>query len=92
MSQPDTLLQASVSSSTGLKCYGDLTGSIIMVATGGSGTYEYSLNNGPFQSNNTFTNVVGGIYTVNTRDAYGCVKTIFVPINSPGIARFYIMF
>ncbi len=35
-------------------------------ATGGSGAFEYSLNNGAFQTSNTF-NVVAGVYTARVR-------------------------
>jgi hypothetical protein len=45
-------------------------------ATGGTGTYQYSLNNGTYQSGNTFTNLTGNNYTINVKDGNGCVFTI----------------
>ncbi|RNC86683.1 MAG: gliding motility-associated C-terminal domain-containing protein, partial [Winogradskyella sp.] len=45
---------------------------IITVSTSGISTYEYSLDNGPWQLNNEFTNVTGGLHTVFVRDINGC--------------------
>ena len=41
------------------------------VATG-SGVYEYSLDNGPWQSSGTFTGVSAGEHVVTARDINGC--------------------
>ena len=46
---------------------------ISVSATGGSGTYEYQLNGGVWQSNATFEYVIGcQEHTVAVRDALGC--------------------
>ena len=42
------------------------------IATGGFGTYEYSLDQVAWQSSPTFTNVTNGSYTVYVRDIQGC--------------------
>ncbi len=59
-------------------CYGELNGSIIINASGGGGSYEYSINNGEsFVNNNTFTELPAGNYTVVVKDCDGCeVKKI----------------
>ena len=44
---------------------------IIVTATGNS-TYEYSLDNGPWQLDTDFENVTGGQHTVYARDILGC--------------------
>ncbi len=46
----------------------------IQLATGGSGTYEYSLDNpvGPFQDSNFFDGVTAGFHDVYVRDVNGC--------------------
>lgn len=44
----------------------------ITVNVSGFGTYEYALNNGPFQESNTFEVQDPGIYSVVIRDKYLC--------------------
>ena len=46
---------------------------ILVSATGGSGTYEYQLDGGDWQSNSLFEYVIGcQEHTVAVRDAFGC--------------------
>jgi gliding motility-associated-like protein len=47
----------------------------------GTGDYEYSLDDGPWQLDGTFTDVSAGIHTVTVRDLNGCgigIKTVLV--------------
>lgn len=64
----------------------DNSGTITAVASGGWGTYEYELTGAAtvaYSPNGTFTNLSAGTYTVNVRDAGGCVAsdgvTLIVP-------------
>jgi gliding motility-associated-like protein len=41
---------------------------------------EYSLNNGPWQAGNTFSNLSVGLYKVKIRDATGCLDSLDIPI------------
>ncbi len=45
---------------------------IIVVSAVGDGDYEYSLDGFIYQSENTFTNLEAGVYTVYIRDINGC--------------------
>ncbi len=45
---------------------------IIQVDIEGYGDYEYRLDNGPWQTDNTFTDVSGGFHEVTVRDLNGC--------------------
>ncbi|CAH8281983.1 Chromophore lyase (fragment) [Mariniflexile fucanivorans] len=45
---------------------------IVAVATGGSGTYEYTLNGEAYGSTNKFLIYESGNYTVSVTDSYGC--------------------
>ena len=63
---------------------------LTVLGKGGQGAYEYSLNNGAYQSNNTF-NVVAGIYTakvrlVNNPACSSSVNTI-VNVTQPGTLK-----
>ncbi len=67
---------ASISAASNF-CYDGVTGaSLIVNASGGQTPYEYNINGGPYQVSNTFNNLVPGNYTINVRDAYGCIFTL----------------
>ena len=59
---------------------GESNGSVSILATGGTGEYTYSLNNGPFQESKTFEGLPAGEHTVLIKDDRGCT----------GLARFII--
>ena len=50
-------------------CFGESNGNITVNATGGTPPYQYKLNNGSYQSSNSFTNLNAGIYTISVKDA-----------------------
>lgn len=50
---------------------------IIVTVTGGSGSYVYSLDGGPFQTEPYFTNISQGEYTVTVKDINGCGETAY---------------
>jgi hypothetical protein len=57
-------------------CNGQSIGSITVSASGGSGSYTYSDNNGSsYQSGNVFSNLAAGSYTVLVQDSNGCVSS-----------------
>jgi subtilisin-like proprotein convertase family protein len=49
---------------------------IVAVASGGTGAYQFSLNNGPQQASGSFTNLTPGSYTVIATDANGCAASV----------------
>ena len=61
------------------KCVPAGTGSITVTATGSTG-YMYQLNSNAYQSSNIFNTLIVGSYTINVRDANGCIKTGTVPV------------
>ncbi len=54
-------------------------------AAGGAAPYQYSLNGGPFQSGNAFTNLAGNgtAYTITIKDANGCTATLTITLTAP---------
>jgi hypothetical protein len=60
-------------------------GSISVVGTGGSTPYQYAVNGGTYQLGNLFTGLAAGSYTINIRDASGCMNS-FSPIIVPNAA------
>ncbi len=59
------------------------TGEINAVALGGTAPYMYSINGGAYQPDSSFLNLSAGVYTINIKDANGCVDTkqATVPVN-----------
>jgi hypothetical protein len=58
-------------------CNGDNNGVITVNATGGSGAYEYSINNGTaWQTTNTFSGLTAGNYTILVRDPGSCYNPV----------------
>ena len=82
ITQP-TALTASVSSQTNNICFAGNAGSVTIGASGGTSTYTYSLNGGPFQSSGTFAGMTVGSYTVTVTDANSCITTVPVAITQP---------
>lgn len=63
-------------SQSNVTCGGCSNGSISVFASGGSGSYQYSKNNGGvWQSSNTFTGLVAGTYHIRVKDGNGCLST-----------------
>ncbi len=61
-------------------CKGSATGSIQVIAFGGSAPYSYQINNGRFSSSPIFKNLRAGIYRVNAKDANGNIVSLVVYI------------
>lgn len=70
------LLTASIASQSDVSCFGESNGAITVSANGGAGTYQYKLNDGAFQDNNTFTGLIIGDYSVTVKDANGCTSSV----------------
>jgi guanyl-specific ribonuclease Sa len=57
-------------------------GSITVNATGGSPTYEYAINNLPYQTNNIFSGLLPGTYTIYVKDLNGCIASKIVLVSN----------
>ena len=66
-----------------LNCYGDSTGYIHIIASGGTGTLMYQLNNGAFQNTYLFDNLKAGIYNTTIRDGSNCMVKGSYQIKNP---------
>ncbi|MEZ4936644.1 MAG: gliding motility-associated C-terminal domain-containing protein [Crocinitomicaceae bacterium] len=62
-------------------CYGGNSGSISILAQGGTAPYDYIWSNGVYQSTNY--GLVAGGYTLNIEDDHGCVFDTVITINEP---------
>jgi len=50
-------------------------GFIKVRSTGGTPPFAYSIDNGPYQTTDTFFNVQPGVHIINTMDANKCINT-----------------
>ncbi|WP_433779616.1 T9SS type B sorting domain-containing protein [Flavobacterium anhuiense] len=69
-----------------VKCNGAATGTITVTGIPANGTYEYSIDGGPFQPTNVFTGLGKGTYQVTIRNDKKCEKTKPVTVNEPANA------
>ncbi len=67
-------------------CYGTPSGSATASVTGGTGTYSYSWNTLPLQTNSTATGLRAGTYVVTVTDSNGCKVSADTVINQPAEA------
>lgn len=55
-------------------------GTITATVVNGNPPFRYSFNSGPFQTNNVFTNLPAGFYTIDIEDATGCKSNSLVEV------------
>ncbi|ULC58063.1 T9SS type B sorting domain-containing protein [Flaviramulus sp. BrNp1-15] len=83
-SPPSTLL-VNATETSNVSCDNN-SGTITAIAEGGWGTYEYELTGAAtvaYSSSGTFTNLSAGNYTINVRDAQGCIASDDVILSIP---------
>ena len=80
VTQPSAALSSS-STKTDVNCFGQSTGSITVIPSGGTSPYTYLWNNG--NTTSTLNAIAAGTYTATITDAKGCTSTRVVTINQP---------
>ena len=66
----------------------NINGSITATGTGGAAPLQYSIDGVFFQTNNIFTGLAAGTYTITVKDANGCTATTAATVsntNGPGV-------
>ena len=79
--QPDELIVEL--QPTDLSCFESQDGQIYILATGGSPTYEYSINQSEFSNANIIHGLVAGNYEVIVRDTNECVTIVDTILTEP---------
>lgn len=85
ITSPSEALALTISETSNVTCNNN-QGTITAVATGGWGDFEYELTGSAsvaYSSNNTFTDLAAGTYTVNVRDAGGCIVSENITLEEP---------
>lgn len=86
ITEPSTALSAT-SDVVNVGCIGDSTGSVLVLAAGGTGAYQYSIDNGVnWQNSNSFGDLLAGSYSVLVEDGNGCQTTAGFSVTEPGNA------
>ncbi len=62
-------------------CFGSIDGEVEVLATGGTGSYQYEWSEG--QSSSVIENLGAGNYTVVVRDSENCLQTVSIELNQP---------
>jgi len=76
-------INTSITAQTNVSCFGGNNGNATASASGGTGPYTYSWNNGQTAAN--VTGLTAGTYTVATNDINGCTQTVTVTITQPAL-------
>jgi hypothetical protein len=80
----ESSLAIGLQSKTDVTSCRSIDGSISVTATGGTEPYDFNINGGEYQTNNTFTNLGPGDYTIRVKDMNNCWRAIEVSITAPG--------
>ena len=73
INQPPELVINTITHTDVTGCYGDSNAEINITASGGTGTIEYSIDNGyNYQDSGHFTNLAAGTYNIVIRDQNNC--------------------
>lgn len=67
-------------STDSVDCNGESTGSLEVIANGGTPTYEYRINSLVWQATGVFDNLSAGSYLVEARDLNGCIDSLTIEI------------
>ncbi len=81
ITQPAVALTGSIVTQTSASCSGGL-GDVSVTGIGGTGAYQYKLDNGTYQNSGAFTGLNAASYVITVQDANGCTTTIPVTIGS----------
>ncbi|MFK7920945.1 MAG: gliding motility-associated C-terminal domain-containing protein, partial [Bacteroidia bacterium] len=78
-----TVLSLAVDTVIDVACFGDSTGSVQLLTTGGSAAYRYNLSNGDTANTPQFTGLPAANYTATVTDDSSCVASISFVVNEP---------
>ncbi|GAB4054580.1 hypothetical protein GCM10028810_63550 [Spirosoma litoris] len=82
-----TALQLTVTDRTDAGCFGGATGSLTVAASGGVSPYTYTRTGTSFGASGQFTGLVAASYTLQTKDANGCLASTSATIGQPAVLQ-----
>lgn len=75
---------------TNATCGVNADGSLLLAATGGSGSLQYSLNGTTWQTSGLFTGLSAGSYLAYVKDANNCQSTVSLNISNAGAPSLFV--
>ena len=69
------------------RCYGDSTAELVVLGSGGTPPYRYSIDGVRFQRDSAFLNIPARNYNVVVRDSTGCRATFKVDVPQPPLLQ-----
>ncbi|MFB0903386.1 MAG: hypothetical protein QMB11_03310, partial [Nonlabens sp.] len=82
ITEPNGIVTA-IASQTNVDCFGNNTGAVSVLASGGTGTLTYSWDTVPVQTSLNATGLIAGTYHLTVTDANNCAKVQTVNITQP---------
>ena len=73
----------SIGSQTNVDCFGNSTGAVTVLASGGAGTLSYSWDTAPVQTTSSLSGLIVGTYHLTVNDSNNCTKIQTVTITEP---------
>lgn len=67
------------------RCAGSADGSVTIVASNGTGPFQYQLGSGAYQTGTVFTGLATGSYDFTVRDLNGCTLKRTVAVQQPAV-------
>ncbi|MDP5172768.1 MAG: gliding motility-associated C-terminal domain-containing protein [Bacteroidia bacterium] len=83
INQP-TQVQLQVTNLLNVACFGDSTGAISVIGTGGNPGYLYGIVGSPLVPINSYAGIPAGAYPIIVSDILGCADTQIVVVTQPG--------
>jgi gliding motility-associated-like protein len=77
------VLSGSISNQVNVLCFGQNTGSVTVIGTGGTPNYTYSLDGAVFVASGIFNGLLAGPHIVTIMDNNGCTVNIPITITEP---------
>lgn len=74
--QPQAPFTLAVTTRKSLTCFQDNGGQFTVAGSGGTGPYQYGINDSPLTGSNTFTGLAAGAYVLTGKDAQGCTTQL----------------
>ena len=83
ITEPGNTVQAILTTATNITTNGGSDGAIDVSVTGGTGSYTYSWDTSPVNTNQNLSGLSAGTYVLTATDAGGCSSTLTVTLTEP---------
>ncbi|HEX2921573.1 MAG TPA: gliding motility-associated C-terminal domain-containing protein, partial [Bacteroidales bacterium] len=82
VNQPSAVFASNISQKN-ISCFDAIDGEVTITPDGGIGTYEFSLDGGPYQQSGSFSSMTLGNHSITIKDSHSCLVAVPVTITRP---------